>query len=501
MLPLATAGTIVIFLNPENRSKTTPLAQDRMAESNNANELATPDIKPRSIEVFLSDERYREAPLQFKPPSWDNLAASANRLLKFEFPPIRDAKVYERLIKTNVLSTGISKRTLETLPLPFLETIYRELWQPFQPSRTSEWLTLFLLAEERCEFNAGQLVEQDIKQIGLRDTGALHSYYYKEHLSREDMSAFLTGHGYRTDFLEAIKNNGHSMQGNDEESALNLAYLACRRFTHPLPWAELLDQLTPAEFGKYPRLARLKAIQELLQHQQWTTSTITPDILQTSVDQLKALMTSKAFLAIAAQYASPRPVQELVIVEGETEKMLLPLFAESMALDFNALGIDILPAGGKNHVSALYREFSRHLNAPICIVLDNDAAEIANELAATLRPQDYVFQIAEGEFEDLYDLDLILKTINQHYQPYPEVTRQGFAVIAKNGNARGRVQALRAIWQAYNLGSFDKIEFAGKYAEYLKPATPNTKTKKGVQPPAAIRKLLETILSVRSGKG
>lgn len=493
MLPLAMFGMIIIFQHPENRSVPNKLAKEKPADINATNLSPANETKPRSIEVFLPDERYRDTAFLFKAPAWDNLAASANRLLKFEFPPIRGPKVYERLIKTHVLSAGLSKKVLETLPLPFLENIYRELWQACLgtgDSSGNQWLTLFLLAEELREFNGGQLVAQDINQIGLRDTGTLHSYYYREHLSREDMIAFLTGHGYRTDFL--------AQQETDQESAMQLAYLACRRLSASLPWQELLTSLDVADELKYPRLARLKAINALLARQSWTRRPITPDTLATGVDKLNKLFSGKEFTEIASRYASPRPVQELVIVEGETEKMLLPLFAEAMDLDFNALGIDILPAGGKNHVIALYRDFARTLNAPVCIVLDSDAAEIAEELASSLRPQDYVFQIAEGEFEDLYDLELTLKAINQHYQPYPEVTRRGFQELADGSNARGRVQALRAIWQAYNLGSFDKIEFAGHYAELLKPAPGSAKR---VPPPAAIRKLLGTILNVRGMKG
>ena len=491
MLPLAMFGTIVIFRHPENRSVPDKLAKEKPAEPVATNSSAAVEAKPRPIEVVLPDERYRDTAFLFKAPAWESMAASANRLLKFEFPPIRGPKVYERLIKTHVLSAGLSKKVLETLPLPFLETIYRELWQScvgLGDSTASQWLTLFLLTEELQEFNGAQLVAQDINQIGLRDTGTLHSYYYREHLSRDDMTAFLTGHGYRTDFLSQLETN--------DESLVHLAYLACRRLSAPLPWQELLNTLHTEDELKYTRLARLKAIHALLKNQSWAKQPVTPANLATGVEKIRKLMTGKAFSAIASAYTIPRPVQELVIVEGETEKMLLPLFAEAMDIDFNALGIDILPAGGKNHVTALYREFARILNAPICIVLDSDAAEIAQELESTLRPQDHVFQIAEGEFEDLYDLELTLKAINQHYQPYPEVTRRGFQDIANDSNARGRVQALKAIWQAYNLGSFDKIEFAGHYAELLKPSA---EPEQRIQPPPAIRKLLGTILNVRGG--
>lgn len=464
---------------------------------------ARPNLsEPKSratIDVVLPDERQSEVIFSFKTPGRDNLAASANRLLKFEFPPVREVKVFERLIKTNVLSTGLSKKVLETLPLPFLEKIYGALWHSLhgpQNPVADGWLSLFLLTEELLAFNPAQWVQQDIEQIGTRDTGAMHSYYYQGPLNRDNMITFLGKHGYRTDFLAQLPLADSASLTTQQEQALRMAYLACRRLSHPLPWTELLASLDSAELKKFPRLARLKAIQELLQQQPWAQGTITPGNFNTSIRQLQQLLAQKDCLAVASRFNLPRPVQTLVIVEGETEKILLPLFVEAMGLDLNALGIDLLPAGGKNHVLSIYGEASRYLNIPVCIVLDSDAREIAEELAPIKRAQDYIFQIAEGEFEDLYDLNLTLRAINRHYQPYPEVTRERFQELAEASQAKGRVQALRVLWQSYNLGSFDKIEFARQYAEMIKPDTQHGKL---VAPPAAIRRLVETILKVRTG--
>ncbi len=446
--------------------------------------------------MVLPDARHSEMAFSFKTPGRDNLAASANRLLKFEFPPAQEAKVFERLIKTNVLSAGLSKKVLEALPLPFLEKIYGSLWQSLfdvQDPVADSWLTLFLLSEELLAFNPEPWVRQDIEQIGTRDTGAMHSYYYQGALNREQMTTFLTRHGYRTDFLQALEDQP---PGKANDHTLRLAYLACRRLSSPLPWSELLASLDAVELERFPRLARLKSIQELLGQQHWAQGAITPDNLAIAIRRLQQLLGQKECMALASRHALPRPVQALVIVEGETEKILLPLFAEAMGLDLNALGIDVLPAGGKNHVLSIYGEAVRYLNIPICIVLDSDAAEIAQELAPLKRPQDYIFQIAEGEFEDLYDLNLTLKAINLNYQPYPEVTRESFQELTASNQSKGRVQALRTLWQSYNLGSFDKIEFARQYAEMIQPAARNGKP---VAPPAAIRRLVETILKVRTG--
>jgi hypothetical protein len=488
MLLLAMLGRSIIPLKPEKRfGEEAPAGVPTSAAPQNPE-------KSRIIEVTIPDERYRETPLLFKVPAWDNLAASANRLLKFEFPPTREVRVYERLIKTNGVSTGLSKKILESLPVPWLETIYRELWQPVCGrvcSSQNDWLTLFMLVEEISEFNAEQWVQQDIRLLGERDTGAMHSYYYRGVLNRENLMALLSGHGYRTDFLTALEDSAA-----EDEATLQLAYLACRRLSRPLPWVELLAQLQPADLLKSPRLTRLKGIQALLSATSWAVGPLAPADLLTATEHVQALQQQAEVAEVAALSGIPRPVKELVIVEGETEKLLLPLFAEAMGLDFNALGISILPAGGKNHVLALYRENARNLRVPICVLLDSDAEEIVDELSASPRPQDYIFHIAEGEFEDMYDLELILKVINLNYQPYPELTLESFKEMARSSNAKGRVHMLRVVWQAYNLGSFDKIDFAGKYAELFKPR--DTEKFSG-HSPTAIQKLVEIILQVRTG--
>lgn len=498
-------------------------------------------LQSRSAKTFefkLQDERYisRTAPekpgneitFTFKIPPWDVLAASANRLLKFEFPAIRDIKVYERLIKTNMMSTGVSKKVLETLSVPSLEQIYREMWQhslkTMQVSPLDNLLSLFLLVEEMEEFEPGQMLLQDIALMGQRDPGTMHSYYYRDALNRTDQISFLAGHGYRTDFFEEVRpdpiealpenivpaesqenkdrqRNATAHKGLENGLKLELAYFACRRLSAPLPWTGLLmafEQEPLRHREKFPRLMRLHKILGLLKKQHWAVAPITPAHLLSTVHRLRKLSQKEKLAGMAAQFGFARPVKELVIVEGETERLLLPLFAEAMGYHFNHLGIDTLPAGGKTHVLALYREYKRNLKVPICILLDNDAQDVADELSAILRPQDQVIRIEEGEFEDTYDLALLLQTINDHYQPFPEITPESFQKLTESHPGGGRVQGLKTLWQSYNLGSFDKIEFAARYAEMFRPATADQAQKQTfVQPSETVQAIIRMILTIR----
>jgi hypothetical protein len=464
----------------------------------------------RPLEVTLPDEHFRALTLTFKTPSREKLLASANRLLKAEWPLRRVGGVYERLLKTNVRAPGISRKVLENLPLPVLEGVYRELWRSFRPSEAissngadagwDERLALFLLAEEMSEFLPAALVREDIRLLGQRGAPALHGYYYEGSLTRAQMITLLRGQGCRTDFLEACAPSA-------ETGALQRAYLACRRLDGFPPWSALLAGFSSDEESRFPRLARLKAVRDLLGGldsgsgslppmlvNAWQ-SPLTPDNFPGQFEAMCRLLDEPATRELAVRTKQARPLRTVVLVEGETEKRLLPLFARSVGLDFDALGIEIRPAGGKNHVIRLYREAADHLAVPLCVVLDDDARTVAEELAGLLRPSDRVFCFTEGEFEDTYDPALLVETVNHAYQPFPELTAQSLQASDEAAGRRGRVPALRALWQAHGLGGFDKVAFADHYAETLQRLHPGDPA---AQPPPAIRSLLETLLAVRN---
>lgn len=318
-----------------------------------------------------------------------------------------------------------------------------------------EWLALFLLAEEMSEFRPDIMVWRDVEMLASRSQEGMHSYYYGGDLTCRDMIALLEGHGYRADFLSHTP----ELTGN----ALWRTYLISRCLSHPLPWSGLLSALEPEQSERFPALARLQAIRTLLAEFGWTKTAVTPESLPQTLENLKVFSADERISVLAGRYGVSRPVRVRVIVEGETEKLLLPLFARAKGLDFNRLGISLLPAGGKNQVLTLYRENSHCLSVPVCVILDADAEEIARELKSMLRPGDCVFHIAEGEFEDLYDPALIVKTANQHYQLYPELTIDDFHRLRATDEA-GCVRTLKRIWLTYQLGNFDKMEFAARYA-------------------------------------
>jgi hypothetical protein len=252
-------------------------------------------------------------------------------------------------------------------------------------------------------------------------------------------------------------------------------------------WADLLDMLSESDMD----LAAYPALYELMQHHQTLEANgfyeqfqneggLQPETVFAWIDRLSGHLLQ----------AGARPVREMVIVEGETERRLLPLFARSAGIDFEGLGVFVLPAGGKNQVSALYSRLSDVLNGPIFVLLDTDAMEAGDAVKKQLRAGDAVYVLSEGEFEDTYDPALVVKTINRHFQPHPPLTQQSLAQLMRDNNYTGRVELLKALWVDHHWGQFDKTDFALKMAEALSLQGAN------MRPPDSIRKLLEAIMKI-----
>ena len=109
------------------------------------------------------------------------------------------------------------------------------------------------------------------------------------------------------------------------------------------------------------------------------------------------------------------PIAKLVLAEGITEEILLPVFSKCLKYDFDTEGIYILGAGGKSKMPHLYSKYRDTLKIPIMIILDNDASEIYEFIKSDLLPKDKIILINNGEFEDIVSKNLIKRAINNNF--------------------------------------------------------------------------------------
>ena len=95
------------------------------------------------------------------------------------------------------------------------------------------------------------------------------------------------------------------------------------------------------------------------------------------------------------------PVKKLLLCEGITEEILLPVFSKICGYDFNENGIYVISAGGKNQVVKYFYNFADNLKVPIFVLLDNDAKSNLEEIKPRLREFDKIHLLKSGEFEYL----------------------------------------------------------------------------------------------------
>lgn len=147
------------------------------------------------------------------------------------------------------------------------------------------------------------------------------------------------------------------------------------------------------------------------------------------------------------------PIEKVVITEGITEEILLPVFAEHLGLNFDKNGIQVISAGGKNQVVKLVYTLANQLKLPMFILLDNDAKENYEQILPKLREFDKIYLLSHGEFEDILPKGLIIKTLNDYFK--------NLNIIEDNEFEDERmVKNLEEIFKKKGFHEFKKAEFA-----------------------------------------
>lgn len=445
-------------------------------------------ISPPALSVTIPAAFSPPDALHLHAPDLETLAVSANRLLRFEFPPLRNPETMLRLVHRCLASPKPGKKFLETLPVPVLETAYQRLWQeglstleeqtPEISDAENGRLALLILAEEVLQFNPSAWVQGDLHRLEAgAHRVAVHSHHFQNSTPETRTEPTLRA------ILNALELPADSLSARSAET-LDVSYLICRTLHPLLPWDALLQRLskrgTESPFAHLPRLQRLADLRRVMQAQhQWPKQApIGPESTLSMLYHLVQTLLSTSFqAALIAENIAPTP-QQTVVVEGSTEEVLLPAFGQQLGIPLSQKGIRLLTAGGKNQVLSLYDAWSRMLEGPIFILLDEDAKSVQDRLAPHLRGEDRIMVLPGGEMEDLYSETLLLKTINAAYLPHPPLQPATLHRVEQElseklqGIPPRRVDVLKTLWRSLSLGTlekaqFDKVHFAARVAESL----------------------------------
>ena len=169
---------------------------------------------------------------------------------------------------------------------------------------------------------------------------------------------------------------------------------------------------------------------------------------------LKHIAESDDLIKLRHEKGLKFPIQKVILVEGITEEILLPVFSRYLGFDFYREGIQIIPAGGKNQVVKMYYKIAGELKIPIFLLLDKDAEDNLKQISPRLRECDKIHLVACGEFEDMLPRTLIIKTVNNELNNFASVSDEDF------DNTISNAANLENIFKTKGLHEFKKADFA-----------------------------------------
>lgn len=159
----------------------------------------------------------------------------------------------------------------------------------------------------------------------------------------------------------------------------------------------------------------------------------------------------------------------IILVEGQSEAILLPAFARLLNIDLEKSAVQIIASGGSQQVGRRYLSYRDLLKIPVFCLLDADAAESATLIEDSLREDhdDELFVLASGELEDSFSYEFLMTVLAQQMrlQGHTISTDLSALSIPRHGK---RKSALERLFRVNGLGDFDKLEFAEIAASLLK---------------------------------
>lgn len=149
--------------------------------------------------------------------------------------------------------------------------------------------------------------------------------------------------------------------------------------------------------------------------------------------------------------------QLMLIVEGQTEALLIPYLTRSLGVDLDNSAVLVAPVGGAKQAARRYLDLRDLVAIPIVVVLDNDAAEESQLVMDMLRPFDRLHVLSSGEIEDVFDKAVVIELLNRYLQPIKDTSPVTLRDL--EGQER-RTVILNRLWRERGLGDFDKVGFA-----------------------------------------
>ena len=378
----------------------------------------------------------------FKPMSYEELSISLERLQRFNNPFRKFDRVCREILIKHLVSPKISLKNYYKFPFGTLNFLVQLIWNesvrilnPY--CEESYGINTYLFYEEIKEFSAKEMLKrivfsESVSGFAMSANFAESDFICDETVLKEVFEQ--VGIAFDNKYLEI-----------ENLDVFSKTYIAVR-----MNYSINID-------GFLQLAGRKNNISRNIKRLIW---------LNNQIKKLDLAFDFENIYKLAETYRnqnhSRKPLKLIVLVEGATEEVLLPLFSSVAGIDFEKSGIELVASGGKNQVARIYAEINHGVNLPIFIILDADAQEIADEIGKIIRPQDRLYLISGGEFEDILPDELICRATNSYYGLTGKINKEEIKI-----NNRKTV-TLANVWKQKGFGEFKKAEFAQIIAESIK---------------------------------
>jgi hypothetical protein len=154
----------------------------------------------------------------------------------------------------------------------------------------------------------------------------------------------------------------------------------------------------------------------------------------------------------------------VLLVEGQSEAMILPHLTSYLSVDLDALAVHVTACGGAKQVARRFLELRDVTRLPIMVVLDDDAQDESQIVQDMLRPQDRLHILSKGEIEDIFEpamlIDILNKQLSSLCPSEPILVSDLTQDYTSDAPIIRRTELLDRLWRKRGLGDFDKIGFA-----------------------------------------
>ncbi|HEY9788375.1 MAG TPA: TOPRIM nucleotidyl transferase/hydrolase domain-containing protein, partial [Candidatus Obscuribacterales bacterium] len=184
---------------------------------------------------------------------------------------------------------------------------------------------------------------------------------------------------------------------------------------------------------------------------------------------------NQSLLELRSELPADFLANALMLVEGPTEAVLIPHFAQRLHCGLSHLGCHLIASGGANQVVRRYLYWREMLTTPVACVLDGDAHEARRTVEENRRELDILSVLRAGEIEDAIDLPLFVELLNAYIDSLggvnsPFLVGSSAVRMEDFDGHQFRKPALKRIFRERGLGTFDKVDFAKFVSEHFSDA-------------------------------